>query len=101
MLRPVTTLAPSRSLAVAERAAGDEAQLYAASVELVRSRALDGLGDAEGAAASRAIGIAAARRWELSYELGLLLVLDDDGAAREEGRALLAELDVDPALVSA
>jgi tetratricopeptide (TPR) repeat protein len=78
----------------AEAAAGDEAAVYASWAELVRSRALAGMGDADGARERRAIGIAEARRSELQYELGLLLVMEDDEAAREEGRALLTALDV-------
>ena len=88
-------------LAGAEQAAGSEAALLAASVELVRAEALARTGDVEGAGRQRAIGIAAARSMHLQYELGLLLVLEDAPAAQSEGRALLDALGVEATQVSA
>ncbi|HET6968677.1 MAG TPA: tetratricopeptide repeat protein, partial [Ornithinibacter sp.] len=83
-------------LAAAEEAAGEDAALLAPMVALVRSTALEALGDDEGARRVRDEGVAAARSLGLRYELGLLLVRHDDAELREEGRALLAELDALP-----
>jgi class 3 adenylate cyclase/tetratricopeptide (TPR) repeat protein len=88
------------TLARAERLAGTEAQLFAAAAEYVRARALFQCGDADEARRRRRLGIEAARRMEQRYELGLLLVLADDGPDAEEGRSLLASLEVPPVLVS-
>jgi class 3 adenylate cyclase/tetratricopeptide (TPR) repeat protein len=88
------------TLTQAELLAGTEAQLLAASAEYVRARALFQCGDADEARRRRLIGIEAARRMELRYELGLLLVLADDGPDAEEGRSLLASLGVSPVLAS-
>ncbi len=82
-------------LAEAEEAAGSDAAIFAASVGLVRAEALAQLGDLAGALEERASAVTAARRMDLLYELGLLLVLDDDPAATAEGRALLDSLGVE------
>ena len=87
-------------LAAAEDAAGSEAAIFESSVALVRSRALESMGDAGAAREERAAGIAVARRMNLPYELGLLLTADDRPAHREEGRALLAMLAVEPPQVN-
>jgi tetratricopeptide (TPR) repeat protein len=81
-------------LAAAERAAGSDAALLGASVELVRGLAFRAAGD-EGSA-RRAIedGVRVARELGLRYELGLLLTAHHGEAERQEGRALLAELGV-------
>jgi class 3 adenylate cyclase/tetratricopeptide (TPR) repeat protein len=92
--RPVGAL---EVLEEAEASAGEDAALLGTLVALVRSKALAATGDVDGAAQVREEGIAAARRMGLHYELGLLLVWHDDPALREEGRALLAELDAEPA----
>ncbi len=87
-------------LAAAEEAAGSEAVIFVASVAVVRARSLARIGDIEGARRERELGIGAARRMRLDYELGLLLLLDKDPASQEAGRALLIGLDVEPALIS-
>jgi class 3 adenylate cyclase/tetratricopeptide (TPR) repeat protein len=84
-------------LASAEKAAGSDAAIFAASVALVRAEALTQRGDVDGARRERAAGISVAQRMRLQYELGLLLLLEDDRASQEEGQALLLALDVDPA----
>ena len=81
------------TLARAELLAGTEAQLYAAAAEYVRARALFRCGETDEARLRCRLGIEAARRMEQRYELGLLLVLAD-GPDAEEGRSLLASLDV-------
>jgi tetratricopeptide (TPR) repeat protein len=78
----------------AEEAAGSEAALFAASVGLVRAGALTQLGDVDGAREHRQEAVLAARRMDLLYELGLLLVVDDDPAAQAEGQAILEGLGV-------
>jgi class 3 adenylate cyclase/tetratricopeptide (TPR) repeat protein len=88
----------------AAAAAGEEAQVFAASVALVRARALEGLGALDDALETVTIGVDAARETGIAYELGRLLVLraslsarigvgapDDD---RVEGEALLDQLRV-------
>jgi tetratricopeptide (TPR) repeat protein len=91
-------------LAEAERAAGAEAGMFAASVALVRALALTATNALVEAEAATAAGIAEARRSGMLYELGLLLVLHSDicerlGAGtperdRAEGSALLEQLEV-------
>ena len=91
-------------LAEAERAAGEEAGMFAASVALVRALALSASDALVEAATATAAGIAEARRSGMRYELGLLLVLHSeicerlgvDTAERDraEGVALLESLEV-------
>jgi class 3 adenylate cyclase/tetratricopeptide (TPR) repeat protein len=78
----------------AEQVAGADAGVLAASVALVRSQALAGRGDAEGARRARDEGIETARRLGLRYELGSLLLLDGTPHERKEGEALLGSLGV-------
>jgi tetratricopeptide (TPR) repeat protein len=81
-------------LAAAEAAAGSEAALFGASVGLVRAEALTRLGDADGAREHHDLAVLSARRMDLLYELGLLLISDDDPAARAEGNGILDRLGV-------
>lgn len=91
-------------LADAERQAGADAAVYAASVALMRALALSSARRTEEATVVAAEGIETARRIGMVYELGLLLVLhaalveaDDPQRASEErgeGAALLGSLEV-------
>jgi class 3 adenylate cyclase/tetratricopeptide (TPR) repeat protein len=85
-------------LADAERAAVAEVAVFAASVALVRGLALGTQGEIDAARATVGLGIAAARRMGMTYELGMLLILDAEltgsESSREEGLAILLTLDV-------
>jgi tetratricopeptide (TPR) repeat protein len=81
-------------LTEAEEGAGAEGAIFAAWVHLVSATACRQLGDTVAARQHIAEGVVVARRMDLAYELGLLLVLADDPAERDEGRRLLESLGV-------
>lgn len=96
---------PGEALAIladAERAAGEEAGMFSASVALVRTQARAATGDLEPAEWHARAAVDEARRAGMRYELGLALLLHADiaerlgrgegTAERTEGRALLDAL---------
>ena len=83
------------TLAMGEEAAGADATLFEASIAAVRSRALAAAGDGAAAQRERTAGIAVARRLQLHYELGDLLLMEVDEPSREEGKALLSSLGIE------
>jgi tetratricopeptide (TPR) repeat protein len=90
---------PRRALEIlddAEDAAGSAASPLTAEAALVRVPALRAIGAIRAAQRRLDEGISLAQEMQLSYELGQLLLLAADPAAREDGRRHLIELGVAP-----